>query len=314
MSRRNKQKDVQLKMSQSINYWLTRILRLASSAIKWEGLPEYLNTVIMENYLNRTGSALIGYEETLDRFFVGQNASVGNIDIEGYPTDRRIIFMNGQSARFTPETSSIIYSNSMRMSDLWIFEHFARRMANMDLAIDINIESQKTMPIIPTTQAQQLSIENVYNDIQNNIPYVLVDKNGFDSEGFKNALTFDNRRSFTADQIMDVQREVWSRCLTMIGINNIAISKAVRTNVPEINSNLDEIYIMRRDRLNQREVACKKLKEIFGWDCSVRYYSDETGGDRRGSIYDVSADIMRGAMAQDTARSQPGPATGLDRD
>lgn len=296
MSRRNKQKEVLFKTEQCINYWLMRILRLASSSIEWVGLPDYLNTVIMENYLNRTGSAMIGYDDMLDRYFSGQNASVGNIDIEGYPMDRRIIFMNGDGMKFTPENSVIIYNNSMRMADIWIFEQFARRMANMDMAIDINVESQKTMPIIPTTQQQQLTIQNVYNNREINMPYTLVDQNGFNSEALKNALMFDNRKSFTSDLIMQVQREIWSRCLTFIGVNNLNIDKRERTNVPEVNSNLDEILIMRRDRLNQREVACRKLNEIFGWKCSVRYYSDVREVNENGSLYNGDINDLQGTL------------------
>lgn len=266
-------------------------MRLASSSIKWEGLPEYIDTIRLENILNRSGSAIIGYDEMLDRYFMASNASVGNIDIDGYPMDRRGIFANGQNVHFTPETSVIIYNNSMRMADLWVYELIAYDMADYDSAIKVNMNSQKTMPIIPTTQEQQLSIENTYNDLQNNLPYTLVERNGFDIEGFKNALLFDNRKSFTADLMIGVEREMWNRCLTFIGVNNVNVEKKERVNVQETTSNLDEILYMRRDRLNSRNFAGLKMKELWGWNVTASYYSDQEGGIKPyGSLYDNGSD------------------------
>lgn len=284
-----KRKKAEWLFNQKYNYWLTRILRLASSSIKWEGLPDYIDTVRLENILNRSGSAIIGYDEYLDRYFMASNASVGNIDINGYPMDRKGIFANGQNVNFTPETSVIIYNNSMRMADLWIFQLIAYEMADYDSAIKVNMNSQKTMPIIPTTQEQQLSIENAYNDLQNNLPYALVERNGFDVEGFKNALVFDNRKSFTSDLMIGVEREMWNRCLTFIGVNNVNVEKKERVNVQETTSNLDEILYMRRDRLNAREFAGKQMKELWGWNVKVSYYS-EGSGKQDGSLYYTGED------------------------
>lgn len=286
-----RRKKAEWDFRQKTNYWLTRIMRLASSSIKWDGLPEYIDTVRMENILNRSGSVIIGYDEYLDKYFMASNASVGNIDIDGYPIDRRGIFANDKMVHFTPETSVIIYNNSMRMSDYWIFRLIAQEMADYDNAIKINMNTQKTMPIIPTTQEQQLSIENAYNDMQNNIPYALVERNGFDVEGFKNALLFDNRKSFTADLMIGVEREMWNRCLTFIGVNNVNVEKKERVNVQETTSNLDEILFMRRDRLNSRNFAGVKMKQLWGWDVKASYYSDGEGGiSLYGGLYNSGSD------------------------
>lgn len=292
MGRKWKEKQTFKANWNAYNVWLIRIMRLASSSIRWTGLPKYIDTIRLENILNRSGSAIIGYDETIDRYFVGQNASTGNIDVYGYPMDRRMIFANGETARFTPETSVIIYNNSMRMADYWIFQYFAMFMADMDVAIRVNMNTQKTMPIIPTTQEQQLSIENAYKDVLNNIPYILVDQNGFNVQQFKDAIQFDNRQSFTGDQMIAVQREMWNRCLTFIGINNTNVEKRERVNVQETVSNLDEILFMRRDRLNSRNMACSQMEMLWGWNVSAEYYS-EGGVSTNGVLYGGGSDDMR---------------------
>lgn len=318
MGTKNRKKQAALKMDRRMRYWLIRIMRLACSAVEWKGLPEYLDLVLMENILNSSGSAIIGYDEDMEMFVMGQNASYGKLDINGYPMQRKAMFQNGMSMRFDTDTSVIIYNNSMRTSDLFIFKDIAYRMADFDCAIDINVNTQKTMPIIPTNQNQVITITNMYESMVNNLPYLLVEDNmGRDTEIFKNAILFDNAKSFTADKIIAVQREIWNRCLTLIGVNNVNVEKKERTNVPEINSNLDEIYLMRRDRLNSREKAAKQMSLLFGLDISVDYYNAMRKTDKgiesplpmagvggalsNGGIYDASKDNSGADMAQSTS-------------
>lgn len=287
MSRKYKQKLAWRRVQHVKNYLITRMLNLSSSSVKWEGLPDYIDTIRLENILTRTGSAIIGYDDITDKYYIGQNASVGNIDFYGYPMNRKMIGANGQNINFSPDTSVIIYNNSTRSSDLWVFELFAEWLSDILCAVQVNINTQKTMPIIPTTQEQQLSVINAYEDLVSNIPYVLVDQNSFNADSFKNALTFDNRKSFTSDQMIGVYRELWNQFLTYVGINNVNVEKRERTNVPEITSNLDEILMMRRNRINAREFSCKQMSEILGLNVKASYYGDK-GGEMHGSLYNGS--------------------------
>lgn len=273
-----------------LQMWNIRMLRLASSAIRWEGLPYGVDTVYLEYLLARNGSAIIVYDEVTGAFLCGQNASTGELDIYGYPVDRSVIFRNGKQMWFTPDTSVIVYNNSMRSGDYWIYNIFANDLANMDMAIRVNMNTQKTMPIIPTSLNQSLTIKNMMNAINENEPWLMVDEQGVDVEKFKASMVFDNRQSFTGDNMIQVQREYWNRVLTFIGVNNVNVEKRERVNVFETNSNLDEIAIMRRDRLNARERACQELKTKFGIEVKVNYWSDirnGIGGDGNGEIYDA---------------------------
>lgn len=308
ISRKKKERKVQKKFDCYYMYWLTRMLYVASSAIEWVGLPEEIDTVYLENCLNRAGAAILMRDPVADMYAVGQNASVGPLDIYGYPKDRRVIFLNGQTVNTNRDESVIIYNNSMRSADLDFFDAIARRLADTDAAVDINMQSQKTMPIIPVTEQQRLTFENIYTDIVNNIPYILVDNNGVDVTQLREALTFDNRKSFTSDLMISVQREIWNRFLTYVGVNNVNIEKRERTNVPEINSNLDEIFVMRRNRLNARERACQLINQKWGLDVSVRYYSE--GGGQFGGLYSGNQDDMSAAVPDQSGLLRPGNTTG----
>ena len=169
----------------------------------------------------------------------------------------------------------------------------ADTLASMDMAIMVNVNTQRTMPIIPVKQEQVLSVKNLIQELEENSPYKFVDPTGLDIEAFKNALLFDNRKSFTADNIVKVQREYWNRCLTIIGINNANVEKAERVNIAEADSNMDEIATLRYDRIRQREYGCREMKEIFGMEVRAEYVSNirvRREGDGNGSLYSTGQD------------------------
>lgn len=308
MSRKKKEKQVRQTLNQYYDYWLTRMQYVAASAIKWENLPKTCDPIFLENCLNTAGSAIMVKDDITGEYLVGQNGSTGPIDIYGYPKNRRVIFLNGNTMNYEIDTSVIIYNNAFRSSDLWIFTNIANMLADTDAAIRINMNSQKTMPIIPVTDTQRLTVENIYADITNNIPYVLVDGNSLDVDKLKSSLTFDNRRSFTADLMIQVQREIWNRFLTFVGINNVNVEKRERVNVPEINSNLDEIFVMRRNRLNARERAAQLMNEKWGLDIKVSYYSE--GVTKDGSVYGGSQYDMQTTVSGQQGGDRPGNTSG----
>lgn len=266
------------------NFWLTRILRLAYSTVEWKGLPKSVDAIYLEKCIV-AGSGIVVKDDILGKIVCGKNTSVGDLDIYGFPMDRRVVFRNGVEMRCEVDNSVIVYGNSMRMSDLYTFQYLAKRMANIDCAVDVNINTQKTMPIIPTTQDQALTIQNLYSDVINNIPYALVEQNTVDVEAFKSALLFDNRKSYTADLMTSTQRELWNRILTYVGVNNVNIEKKERTITPEINSNLDEIFYMRKDRLNARKQAAEVMSRKFGLSVTVDYAQPKEGSGIYGTLY-----------------------------
>lgn len=300
MGRKAKQRVAYMRYKTAFNYWTCRAIMMEASCIKWEGIPRYLDTVYLEQILVKSGSAIIVYDDITNRFYIGQNASTGMLDADGIPMDRRIVLRNGQEMNSDIDNSVIIYNNSMRMSDLWVINYVAKRMCNIDGAIDVNLNSQKTMPIIPTTDKQALTIENIYDNIEWNIPYVLVDGDSLDVSNLRNYLLFDNAKSFTSDKMIGVQRDIWNRFLVYCGINANQLEKKERLTSSESTIQVEEVLMMKRNRINCREIAGDTMKKVFGWNVKPHYFG---GGDSVGNIYNLGGDDMQAdihAKARDT--------------
>lgn len=63
--------------------------------------------------------------------------------------------------------------------------------------------------------------------------------------------------------------------LEYIGLPCVPITKRAQQTVSEVESNADKIYMRRMEKLNQREKACQRIKELFGIDVKVISVVDE---------------------------------------
>lgn len=283
------------------DFWFNRMIRLSESSIAWDGLPDLIPSSYMERAITRTGSCIFYYDDVFKKYVVGQNISTGPLGIYRTPMRRAAELGNGESVQLDDVPSVIIYNSSDRVSDIPMFDVMSSLLAEIDMAIRVNINTQKTTPIFRTSQQQKLSIENAYNEAIQNMPYMLVSNEGFDMDSFREAITFDNRKSFTSDYMIAVQRELWNRVLTVIGINNTNVEKKERVNVWETNSNLDEIMIMRHSRLQQRKEGADRIKAKFGLELRPYYVSDIVngiGGDGNGMVYGRGQGYLREGVSK----------------
>lgn len=66
-----------------------------------------------------------------------------------------------------------------------------------------------------------------------------------------------------------------SQLLTYLGVPNVAITKRAQQTVSEVQSNDSKLYIRRQEKLKQRQMACDRLKEVFGVTVTVHSLIDE---------------------------------------
>lgn len=291
MAQKRNQKYVEQMTRQFENMWLVRIMTLAHSAVVWDGADQYgFDSGYLEICLQNRGSGMIVREQMINKYIAGGNISTGNLDVEGNPIEHRVSFRNGVTASYSHEDSVLIWNNPDRISDMWIWRMLAAEMANYDMAMRVNVNAIKTMPIIPSTQTRALSQENVMSAIANNMPYLLVDNAGLDITSMREALQFDNRKSCVLDLLKDSQDNLWNKILTLIGINSIPINKRERLVTSEADANLDEIMVVRNSRIQARKMAAKEMAKKWGMDVKPHYVSDGNGGDLFGNIYNAGAD------------------------
>ena len=199
-----------------------------------------------------------------------QNILGGQFDVYRIPVDRRAYAVNGYQKRLDNTDSVIIWNNYLHTNSMLDVQMFAKRLYNLDRAIDVNANAQKTPILLLCDESERLSLENIYMQYDGNMPVIKAQKSLN-----PNAFTVLNTDApYVADKLYQLKTQIWNEALTYLGISNINITKKERLITDEVTRNQGGTIASRYSRLQSRREACKKINEIFGLDIWCDYRED----------------------------------------
>lgn len=249
--------------------YYNRLLELSISMFEWVNLPDSVDPRFIELVLFSQGQAVFFKDEVLG-FLCLQCAANGNFDVYRVPLRRRAYAVNGYQKNLDNTDSVIIYNNYMRTGSKLDVEVFSRRLWNLDRAIDVNANAQKTPVLITCDESVRLTMENLYLKYDGNQP-VIYGQRGLDTTGIS-ALKTD--APFVADKLYTLKTQIWNEALTYLGISNINIQKKERLITDEVTRNQGGTIASRYGRLEARREACRQINKLFDLDIWVNYRED----------------------------------------
>lgn len=263
--------------------YYNRFVEIATSMFEWKNLPKEIDARYLELCLFSDGKCVFFKDEVLG--YVALRCAIGGqFTIYREPTMRQAYAENGYSKKLTNEDSIIIWNNYLRTPSLMEVENFAKRLYNIDRAIDVNTNAQKTPILIACEENQLATMKNTYLKYDGNQPVILASKS-FDPNALK---VLQTGAPFVAPQLYELKRNIYHECLEYLGIDS-TIQKRERVLVDEINKNNGATLANRYSRLEARRQAAARINEMFGLNIEVDYRdSEEVQED--GVLYDRIAD------------------------
>ena len=177
MSRRRKDREfwesADLNNAAYIQYY-DRLTELSISMFEWRNLPDTVDPRFLELTLFSNGMAVFFKEE--DDYLALQCAISGPLDVYRIPVRRRAYAVNGFNRELDNKNSVIIYNNMLHKNSMLDVRMFARELYNLDRAISVNANAQKTPILIRCTENERLSLENLYMQFDGNKPIIYGDK------------------------------------------------------------------------------------------------------------------------------------------
>lgn len=249
--------------------YYNRLVELAISMFEWKNLPETVDPRFLELTLFTDGQAVFFRDEELG-FLALQNAMNGDFDVYRIPINRRAFAVNGYQRKLTNTDSVIIYNNYLHTNSQLDADMFARRLYNLDRAIDINANAQKTPVLIKCSQEERLTLVNLYKQWDGNEPLIMGDK-GLNTNAV-GVLKTD--APYVCDKLYQLKTQIWNEALTYMGISNINVQKKERLITDEVTRNQGGTIASRYSRLNARRDACKKINNMFGLNVWCDYRED----------------------------------------
>lgn len=265
-----------------LQYYM-RLAELAMSMFEWKNLPDTVDARFLELTLFEDGQIVFFKDEELG-YLCLQCAVNGGFNVYRIPTNRRAYAVNGYQKNLTENDSVIIYNNFLRTNSMLDVRNFAERLYNIDRAIDVNINAQKTPILIKCDEQQRLTMLNTYQQYDGNQPVIFGDK-ALNTNAFQ---VLNTGAPLVADKLYTLKTQLWNECLTYLGISNINVQKKERLITDEVTRNQGGTIASRYARLEARRQACEQINRMFGLNVSCDYRED---------YRDITLDIENGIGA-----------------
>lgn len=273
--------------------YYNRLVELSISMFEWKNLPDSVDPRFLELTLFADGQAVF-FEDEVMGYLALQNAMGGGFDVYRIPTNRRAYAVNGYQKQLNENDSVIIYNNYLHTNSMLDVQMFAKRLYNLDRAIDVNANAQKTPILLLCDDSERLTLENMYMQYDGNKP-VIKGVKGLNPNAFT---VLKTDAPYVADKLYQLKTQIWNEALTYLGISNMNITKKERLISDEVTRNQGGTIASRYSRLQARREACKKINEMFGLDiwCDYREDFQEIDNDNDTIIGDPNSDGEGGSV------------------
>lgn len=270
-----------LRNNGTYRFYLDRLTELSISMFDWQNVPDSIDPRFLETTLFLNGCAVFFKDEDLrEENIEGEEdgtllalpvAMNGNFDLYNIPTRRTAYATNGYNRNLTNKDSVIVYNNMIRTNSVQTCTVYARRLWNLDRAIDVNANAQKTPVLIRCNDSERLTLVNAYQKWEGNEPVIYGTKD-FDPNSIS-VLRTD--APYVARDLYELKTQIWNEALTYLGISNMNFQKRERLVTDEVVRNQGGTIASRYSRLEARRQACKKINKMFGTNIEV-YFRDDT--------------------------------------
>ena len=255
--------------NQTYLQYYNRLTELAISMFEWKNLPETIDARFLELCLYSDGMCVFFEDEVLG-FLTLQCMIGGHLDVYRIPTDRKAYAPNGYNRALNNTDSVIIFNNYLHTNSMLDVEMFSKRLYNLDRAIDVNANAQKTPVMIQCDENQRLVMKNLYKQYDGNEPFIFASKN----LDLKELKVLKTDAPYVADKLYDLKTNLWNEALTYLGISNTNTNKKERMITDEVTKGHGGTIASRYSRLESRRQACRKINAMFGTNIEVDYRDD----------------------------------------
>ena len=245
------------------------LMQLGMSMFNWDNLPETCN----ERYIEKTEyfrGATVFFEDPDIGYLCLPVIFNGPFDIMDEPNRRQAYSRSGYRRDLDKDNSVIIWNNYLRKPSCLTVNHYARRLADLENAIDVNCKAQKTPVLLKCNENQRMTLINLYNQYEGNYPFIFGEKD----LDLKGVTCINTGAPYVADKMFQIKMQIWNEALTELGISNISYQKKERLVSDEVIRNMGGTIASRYSRLEMRRRAAEKINKMFGLNIDVNYRED----------------------------------------
>ena len=261
------------------SFYRDRLTDIALSCVKWKNLPEEIDSRFLEWCLFYDGMAIFFKDDITEKFVCIQVMPSGQFNMYRIPKERTAYAVNGyQNSDLNEHNSVIIYNNLLRKPSVQDIEIYAKKLTNIDLTLNVNVNAQKTPIAIICDETQRLTFQQLYQNYAGNMPFIFGDK-GLNLDNVK---SINTQADYKGEELNKLKTDIWNEALTYLGVSNVQYQKKERINTEEINRSMGGAFASRRSRIKARQNAVEEINKMFGLSIEVDFEDEVDKLDNNG--------------------------------
>ena len=250
------------------SFYRDRLTDIALSCVKWKNLPEEIDPRFLEWCLFYDGMAIFFKDDITEKFVCIQVMPSGQFNMYRIPKERTAYAVNGyQNSDLNEHNSVIIYNNLLRKPSVQDIEIYSKKLTNIDLTLNVNVNAQKTPIAIICDETQRLTFQQLYQNYAGNMPFIFGDK-GLNLDNVK---SINTQADYKGEELNKLKTDIWNEALTYLGVSNVQYQKKERINTEEINRSMGGAFASRRSRIKARQNAVEEINKMFGLSIEVNF-------------------------------------------
>lgn len=240
---------------------------LSMSVFKWDNVPDSINRRALELELFNWGK-VAWFKDDVGKLRCLKATLAGELDIYYEPKTVKVIGGSGYNQDLENFVDcTVMYNNQVRDTPYYRLCQYAKRIANMEQTIDINIHAQRTPILMRCTKQTELSIKKIYADYDGKKPVIFLEKNSdLDEETIK---VIKTDAPFVADKIEVQRKQLWNDVLSYIGRENNSSEKKERLTGDEIEVSQGMANANLYSKLLARQEGLELVNKMFNTDIKV---------------------------------------------
>ena len=260
-------------------FYRDRLTDIALSCVKWKNLPEEIDPRFLEWCLFYDGMAIFFKDDITEKFVCIQVMPSGQFNMYRIPKERTAYAVNGyQNSDLNEHNSVIIYNNLLRKPSVQDIEIYAKKLTNIDLTLNVNVNAQKTPIAIICDETQRLTFQQLYQNYAGNMPFIFGDK-GLNLDNVK---SINTQADYKGEELNKLKTDIWNEALTYLGVSNVQYQKKERINTEEINRSMGGAFASRRSRIKARQNAVEEINKMFELSIEVDFEDEVDKIDNNG--------------------------------
>lgn len=254
-------------------FYMKMLASWAMSRFEWVNMPSSIDTRFIESCLHYEGSVLFYYDDRFDRHLVTRYVGNGTVNLYDNPTRFTTVARASYSSVTLSSKEAVpIWNNDIRTASNDLVYVYARRLANLDVSLEINARNMRHNKIITCEDSQRMTYMQLLRKVEEGQPVIF----GTDSLDLSALNVIDVSTDPNNLAALRLEKnQVWGEAMTMLGITNVNTDKKERLVAGEAMASNGQVISARNSCMSVRKRACEQINEMFGLDLDVRWALDE---------------------------------------